>query len=247
MSVHPHALQRYFSNAGYVRIPEAIPSEDVEKLDSLLCREFDVPAENYHTIRNSLGTPTKLYQILQRPDIGEALRKSMIRSEKIRSTARAILGPNVALTLNRHNHATNNYPGDNLIRMHRDVLQPSRNIVSAILYLDASTEANGATVIVPGSHREPFVGIPQRNGGGTWMDEHEDFAHLADQALIAPAGPGDMLLFDGTLFHTLGENHSGERRRSIALGFKAIDELSEFQLDRELLLYGQDIYRGNDV
>lgn len=240
------ATQRFFRNAGYFKVPGAISPEGIDALHPLLDREFATPRPNYRTV--FAGTKAvKLYELLQRPGISETVIRELRRSEVARAAATALLGPNVALTLNRHNHATNNFAGESTVRHHRDVLQWSRNIVSAIVFLDPANAENGATRIIPGSHLESFVGVTQVDGGGTWMDEHEEFAHLHDQALAVEAAPGDMLLFDGTLFHTVGENKSSARRRSLALGFKALDELTPPQPATELVLYGEQLYRGNDI
>jgi ectoine hydroxylase-related dioxygenase (phytanoyl-CoA dioxygenase family) len=245
--MHTPAIQRFFRNTGYYRVPGVLEKPAIRGLNEMLDREFDRPSPKHKTITAAGGSAVKLYGILQRPVIGEALVSELRASEPLQDAAEALLGPNVALTLNRHNHATNNLAGDQTVRMHRDVLQWSRNIVSAIVFLDPARAETGATVLVPGSHLEPFVGVSQPDGGGTWMDEHAEFAHLADQAMAIEVDAGDALLFDGTLFHTAGYNRTSERRRSLALGFKALDELVPPQPATELVLYGEHLYRGNDV
>lgn len=239
-------LQRQFRSVGYHKVSDALSDDGVNRLNALLDEEFADPNPAFRTVYSAGVVATKLYDILQRPFIGDAIKKELHGSEKLEPVLTSLLGPNVSLTLNRHNHATNNYPGENEVRMHRDVLHWSRNIVSAIVYLDEARVEDGSTVVVPGSHLEPFVGVTQPEGGGTWMDEHSVFDGLEDKAEPVPAVSGDILLFDATLFHTNGGNISGRRRRSIALGLKAVDELTGLAPGRESLFMGHEIYRGND-
>lgn len=131
--------------------------------------------------------------------------------------------------------------------MHRDILQPSRGLITAAVYLQDSTVDNGATRIVPGSHNLPYVGVPQADGGGTWMAEHREYEGLEEQAVPVPMREGDVLLFNGTLFHGVGYNLSGETRMSITLGYRSVDELdAEPDTMREVLVSGEYTYRGND-
>ena len=119
--------------------------------------------------------------------------------------------------------------------------------MTAAVYLQDSTVDNGATRVVPGSHNLPYVGVPQANGGGTWMSEHEEYAGLEGQAVPVPMKEGDVLLFNGTLFHGVGHNPSGQTRTSMTLGFRSVDELDAKPDDaRQILVSGQYIYRGND-
>jgi phytanoyl-CoA hydroxylase len=160
----------------------------------------------------------------------------------------SLLGPNVVLVTNRHNHATlNNYLGTPAEGMHRDILQPTRSIITAAIYLQDSNLGNGATRIIPGSHNLPYVGVPQANGGGTWISEHEEYAGLEDQALPVPMDEGSVLLFNGSLFHGVGYNPSGQTRISMTFGFRSVDELdAKPDKSRQVIVAGEYMYRGND-
>ena len=187
----------------------------------------------------------KLYGLYDR---NPALMDRVIGHQALVGALQSLLGPNIVFVKNRHNHATiNNHQGVPAEGMHRDILQPTRGLMTAAVYLQDSTVDNGATRVIPGSHNLPYVGVPQVDGGGTWMSEHKEYDGLEDQAVPVPMSEGDVLLFNGTLFHGVGYNPSGETRMSMTLGFRSADELDASPDDsRQIMVNGQHIYRGND-
>lgn len=108
-----------------------------------------------------------------------------------------------------------------------------------------------STPAAPGSSpaltAPPYVGVPQPDGGGTWIDEHPELADLVEQALPVPAPAGGILLFDGTIFHTACPNTSKSTRTSAVLGYRSADELdARPDPDRQIVVAGTQLYRGND-
>ncbi len=75
--------------------------------------------------------------------------------------------------------------------------------VNAIWAIDAFTEANGATVVNPGSHRWPKGRRPTDS----------------DLQLAVEMPPGSVLLYSGDLWHGSGENSNGERRLGVILEY----------------------------
>lgn len=71
--------------------------------------------------------------------------------------------------------------------------------VNVFFAIDAFTEANGATWVVPGSHQGPRP------------SERE----IAGQALPLTCPAGSMIVFDSTLWHAAGANTSGRDRLAI--------------------------------
>ena len=173
--------------------------------------------------------------------------RKLIANEALVEPLRSLLGPNITFITNRHNQAALNSPGQFVPRFHRDVLQWSRNLVTAIVYLEDATVESGCTYIVPGSHFFPFVGVPQVDGGGTWMDEHVVFEHLDQQAVPVEMRAGDVLLFDSLVFHSVGANTSDRSRSSLTFGYRSADELDASpDTSRQILVSGEFLYRGND-
>ncbi|MGH7241744.1 MAG: phytanoyl-CoA dioxygenase family protein [Candidatus Saccharimonadales bacterium] len=238
-----HEQARFFRNQGYFRLPGVLSNTETQTFRSFVLQETareagDIPASD---------NPThKLYGLYDR---NQPLMDQVVRKKKLVDALVSLLGPNIVLVTNRHNHATvNNHAGKPAEGLHRDILQPTRGLITAAVYLQDSGVDNGATRLVPGSHELPYVGVPQQNGGGTWMADHEEYTGLEDQALPIPMSAGDVLLFNGLAFHGVGTNTTGQERISMTLGFRSVDELgADPDKTREVLIAGEYIYRGNDV
>ncbi|WP_035481159.1 phytanoyl-CoA dioxygenase family protein [Gallaecimonas xiamenensis] len=94
-------------------------------------------------------------------------------------------------------------------RLHRDLsAQRPGDTVNAIAYLDDYGPANGATRLVPASHRGPF-------------DAARADADFEAKAMQLEGKAGDILVFDADLVHAASVNRSGARRRSLLLGYFA--------------------------
>lgn len=172
----------------------------------------------------------------------------LIADPVIIDNLKSLLGPNILLCKNRHNHATLNYQGgQQQACLHRDILQWSRTVITIVIYFDNTDLNNGCTHLIPGSHLLPYVGTP--NNGGTWLDEHSIYHSMAHQELPIPAKAGSVLAFNGLVFHRVGENKTSKPRASMTFAFRSVDELSEYELNSQehVLVAGENIYRGNDV
>jgi hypothetical protein len=98
--------------------------------------------------------------------------------------------------------------------LHRDFsAQRPGDTVVAIAFLDDYGPENGATRIVPGSHRLVDVGA---SGQGTSDAEFD-----SSQAQQLSGFAGDILVFDADLVHAGSRNTSGARRRSLLIGYFA--------------------------
>jgi hypothetical protein len=100
-------------------------------------------------------------------------------------------------------------PGGGHQQLHRDLsaLRPG-DMVSALAFLDDFSPENGATRVVPGSHR-PVPGKPPLD----FLDESRSL-QLSGQA-------GDILVFDVDLVHAGSLNINGARRRTILISYRA--------------------------
>jgi hypothetical protein len=86
--------------------------------------------------------------------------------------------------------------------LHRDGAGMTRQYVAAIAWLDPYDAENGATQIIPGTHRE----------------NHDDSA----MAEVLAGDVGDILLFDPDVLHGATTNRTGARRRSLLLSYAAV-------------------------
>ncbi|MFF2023944.1 phytanoyl-CoA dioxygenase family protein [Streptomyces sp. NPDC058171] len=93
----------------------------------------------------------------------------------------------------------------------------ARDVVTAMIYLDEVTVANGALSLVPGSHR----------AGPAPRDRAEPTGLLVDTArtgvngaVTVEAPAGSVLVFPGLIVHRSAPNTSGTDRRSLLLCFQ---------------------------
>lgn len=93
--------------------------------------------------------------------------------------------------------------------LHRDLSAERRgDTVNALAFFDDYGPGNGATRLVPGSHRPATRDAP--------LDPADEA-----RAVQLSGHAGDILVFDADLLHGASLNPSGARRRSILFGFFA--------------------------
>jgi ectoine hydroxylase-related dioxygenase (phytanoyl-CoA dioxygenase family) len=234
------ALYNHFRRVGFVRSEGRIADNLIRRMREVILRDLNEKKRPFRT--DVSGRPIRLDGISRRDGVFlEALRTSAVVD-----LLQLILGPNVALLRNRHNHATLNRSGDIPFRLHRDVLQWSRAIITVIVYLEDANVDNGCTYVVPGSQFERFAGMPPDGGGGNWAEDHSEYAHLMNQAVPVPMKSGTVLAIDSLVFHSVGINHTDSSRMSITFAIRSVDEL-ERETENYDLLCGQWVYKGNDL
>ncbi|HLY77792.1 MAG TPA: phytanoyl-CoA dioxygenase family protein, partial [Caulobacteraceae bacterium] len=112
-------------------------------------------------------------------------------------------------------------PGGGAQALHRDGGEPSRTeFVSALVFLDPFGPANGATAVVPGTHR----------GGG--LQAPAGASHPDTRVLEGEAG--DILVFDANLLHGATRNASGAPRRSLLVTYAIASLQADHRRTREL-------------
>jgi phytanoyl-CoA hydroxylase len=233
---------RHYRNQGYYRLPEVFSVDETAAMRDFVSSEATKLTPEEH---KRGGPTTKMYGLYDR---NPELMHRVVAHPVLTGALISVLGPNIVFLKNRHNHATvNDKPGEPGEGLHRDILQPTRSILTATIYLQASTADNGATRIIPGSQDLPYVGVPEETGGGVWMAEHEEYIGMEDQALSVPMLEGSVLLFSSLVFHGVGANISSDSRMSMTLAYRAIDELEHHPDEaRQLVVAGEQTYRGND-
>ena len=93
-------------------------------------------------------------------------------------------------------------PGNAPQLLHRDGAGFPGQYVAAMVWLDPFNADNGATQIVPASHR--------------------DDCKAETEAVVITGDAGDILLFDPEVLHGATTNQSGARRRSLLISYAAV-------------------------
>lgn len=194
------AVRGQLDELGYCVIPDALTPEDVETVRRALDRvtaEDDARgvAQRYGpTLSNQrvwalLNRGDEFIRLATHPWALEIVRGALGYHEILLSTLTAnITAPG----------------GDHAIgRLHTDQgflpeSWPYRVITAAAFFLDDYTEENGATLVVPGSHK--LLSAPDRS-----------LAPSAPARLTGRAG--SMAVWDGRLHHATGLNRTADQRR----------------------------------
>ncbi len=130
-------------------------------------------------------------------------------------------------------------PGEGLQSLHQDwsgaVAPGDYYVCNSIWLLDDFTEINGATRVVPGSHRS----------GKTPREEMEDTtrAHPEEVKLVAPAGT--VVVFNSHVWHGGTRNESSARRRAMHAYFCRRDQPQ--QLDQRAYLRSETYARLSEA
>ena len=110
-------------------------------------------------------------------------------------------------------HGRNPLPGFGQQGLHSDCLRGPGNeciLITALWMLDDFTPENGATRVVPGSHR---IARPLAR------DFSQPLArHPGEKIIVAPAG--SVLMFNGYVWHSGRRNDSNGPRRAVQMGLR---------------------------
>ena len=218
-----------FRLVGYVKLPDVLPPATVQALRDAI--QHDIDREVEPVVRNRDGRIVRLSNVLDRAPIFRDVAASPLVLDPLED----LLGPNVEMLRNRHNHATLRLPDPRAEVLHRDVPQWSRAIVTVIFFLEESTCERGCTQLVPGSHLLP------------WARGAEAVAQagLANQVVRAEMPVGGLLAIDSLLWHGVGPNRTGQTRTSMTIGYHSADDLASVEDPQRLLVRGERQYAGH--
>jgi len=134
--------------------------------------------------------------------------RAMILMPQVTAVMNRILGPNCDSIQLNLTQGIQIWPGEKAQVVHRDDSmfpispKPFEFMVNAMWAYTPFTQGNGATLVVPGSHR--------------WDPER---APAADEIIPAEMAPGEVLIYRGALIHAGGANRSPLPRTGIALSY----------------------------
>ena len=225
----------HFRHSGYLVLPTRLERETVDEVKAAVAKDMEAAVEP--VVRGKSGEVARLSAVLDRDQIF----LDTARSEAVVGPLRSLLGENIEILKNRHNHVTVN-ARSSADDFHRDNLQWSRGLLTVIFYLEDSTVARGCTELVPGTHLLPGVSHHHRLSEADWIVE----SGLLSQSVRIEAQAGQMLAIDSTLFHRIGENRTDETRMSMTIGYQSVDEFIDQENPKRILVSGERIYGGND-
>lgn len=187
---------------GYVIVPDAIDARTLatlrEQLDPYLQGEL-MGRNDFEGFRSE-----RVYNLLAKaPAVAE-----LVEHEAVLSVADRLLQPSyllsAALVVNLH-------PGETAQGWHQDdalgAPPPPRPVqgMSTIWALDDFTADNGATDVIPGSHR--------------WPTPAPGDAEMERLAVTLEMRAGSVAIFPGTLYHRAGANRSEGKRLGITIQY----------------------------
>ena len=190
------AAKRDLDELGYCLIPEALDSGRLgrvrERLRAQVVREIaEGWALNYdadsQAVVNLVSKGQEFIDLVEAPNIIELVEHVIGSNPLLSSISCNIVGPGTKAQLLHGDQAILPAPW------------PRAEVCNVAWMIDDFTATNGATVIVPGSHK---------------FGNHPDYSSLpVGEPVVAPAGTA--MVFDGRLWHGAGENRSDKRRHGI--------------------------------
>lgn len=188
------------SRDGYAVVAGVLGPDDVQRsvaaLDEVFARESDI-AE----VREWL---TSSYRVAYMLPAKHPTFLDLCRRGPLVTLAEEVLGSDLVFA---GFNGMSMVPGGEGQALHRDHLVPTPGVtlyLHAVVALDPFTALNGATRVVPGSHREP---------GDEALEDSEARAESVDLV------PGDALVFDATCLHAGSANATDDQRRALHIFF----------------------------
>ena len=145
----------YCKQNGYHRLSKLLPEDLIEQLRDTTDKQIEAMKEPIVWETPKTRTPLsirRLSKILDRDPIYYEAATHPFILEILEN----IIGPNIELLTNKHNHLMVRPPNSDVVRWHcgEEIYDPV--LFTALIYLDESNTENGCIRLVPGSHQRPF-------------------------------------------------------------------------------------------
>jgi ectoine hydroxylase-related dioxygenase (phytanoyl-CoA dioxygenase family) len=205
-------LMAQLDSDGYAIIPSLLPPSQVKAIKDALAPYLQRQLMGRNDFEGY--DSERVYALLAKsPVFGELAAHPLVLD-----VCEKILGPNFMLSACL---AINSHPGENAQPLHFDdsfykVPRPRPAYgVSAFWAIDEFTDSNGATEIIPGSHKWGDDGVADAHFAETFMNgKHVAVVdHPGLRKVVMPAG--SLMLTPGTLWHRGGANNSNASRLAI--------------------------------
>ncbi len=199
------AVSLFDDETGWVEIPDALTSRDVAQVRRCCERLLALPPTERATGDKPTAGTRHLFALERRCDIVGRL----CDDSAVMDVVRHILGPSPRLDQASYRCPQ---PGYGRQLLHADdapkLDDGAPAVATAIVALVDFDGTNGATRVVPGSHRR--VDLQRRSGS---LEHHAD-----EVSLVGPAGTA--FVFTGHLLHSGTENRSGDERPALQLTWR---------------------------
>lgn len=208
--------RRKLDEDGYFVVPDYLTTEQVAELRTEFDR-WEREATPHHDLAIEPGTAVFLHDLFNK----SAVFDYCLRCRPTLAAAHYLLGEIHVYSLNGRNPAK----GRGHQGLHSDVPRVAQNdwrLVNTMVMLDDMSEENGATRLVPGSHKWPSLNVPDDNLG----DVERPVPSAEEQSLL-PADPmaphpsevkvtgtaGSVCVINAHIWHGGTLNRSGAKRR----------------------------------
>ena len=207
-------IKKQFDELGYMVIPELISPEECEQYKSLLERDYERYSPLYagnnggtahgldnksleKVVYNLHNKDLSWFKLFEHPEIIKVLDMLLLEGSYKNSEPYYM----------NNNSARCPLLGNEGQQLHSDSRLPGINycIVANVLWaLDDFTETNGATRVIPGSHK--FM---------TFAEDGKKY----DEEILVKVKKGSAIIFNANLWHGGGGNYDGTSRWALALGY----------------------------
>ena len=207
-----------FHNNGFLKLDAPLPDDVCRELEETIWRHVDEEIEP--VVRGDDGTVGRISDVIERED---NIFWEVITGDWVLAPLESLLGPDIVVHKQRHNHATLRRASDTKgsAYFHRDVRQWSRPLVTALFYLTETTLQNGCTRVVPNSQYIPSERLYDEDGSLNEDDE------IFQQEVPVPMPRGGILLINSLMMHRVGLNRTDEARMSMTIGYHSEDPLTD--------------------